>query len=234
MQLPVLSRAIAQLQFYTVESIRDWLNSSRNYNVGLALYLTYGDNQALKTALQQGESKYRKDKLLQALREIWEANKKTARVNPLPLRVLPLKTGGESKQTYTPAQPDHDKDPYYNDWQPLYKEMMHLRSQLALLPNDIERGQAAFRILFLEKTCRKYWAMRDYFYKTGTKMPEDSGLPDMVTDYNALTKRLMTLRTYKTRETNKLKPDPMNLPAKQRLDKWLKEMQLIELKLAEI
>lgn len=219
-----------QLHFCTVESIKDWLNSSRNYNVGLALYLVHGSNEALKTALKQGESPYRKEKLLAALQELWEGAKgEPARANPLPLRVLPLKTGGEFKN----LQPDHDKDIYYNLWQPLYKEMMHLRSKLPLFPNDDERGAAAFRILFLEKTCRKYWRMRDYFLQNGVEMPEETGKPDATTDFNVLTRRLMTLRTYQTRENKALKKDPLNLKARERLDKWEKEMKEIELKLKE-
>lgn len=210
-----------------MESIKKWLNSSKNYNVGLALYLAHGSDDTIKRALQQGESPYRKELLFKELRAIYERSK-TGENNTIVVRP-------SSQALPSPAvlaNPKSNKDdPYYSEWHPLYKEMMDLRSQLTLLPNDRERGEAAFRVLELERKCRAIWKRRDYYQKTGEHMPEATNTPEPVSDYNVLQKRLYTLRTYVTREGKKLKENPNDTKAKSRLDRFTAEAKEIENKL---
>lgn len=216
-----------------MESIKDWLNGSRNYNVGLALYLAYGTDAALKTALQQGESAYRKGRLLDALQELWENapahHKKSIRALTAP-QVIPSQTAPQQVQAPVayPSPRQSQDDPYYNDWHPLYKEMMSLRAKLALYPTDDERGAAAFRILDLETACKYYWKRRDYYLQNGVAMPEDSPKPDVVTDRNEMKAQQLNLRTYVTRYKKKLKDNPHDIKAQEKLDEYTRRLAQVD------
>lgn len=61
-----------------MDSIKEWLNGSRNYHQGAALYDAYGDDVLLKQMFAQGESEYRKERLLKALRALLATAKQVA------------------------------------------------------------------------------------------------------------------------------------------------------------
>lgn len=166
--------------FCCVESIKDWINNGMPWRMGVALYKAHGENEYLKKVFDQGESQYRKRELEKALREILRNAKPVELVATTtePVKQIIIQT--------TADDPLHDdrEDPYREQWLPLYIEMNTWRHKLRLLPTDEERGKAAFRIIYLEELCEKYWEKRDYYLQTGQHLPDkptDTASP-IVTD----------------------------------------------------
>ena len=196
------------------------------------MYLAYGTDKALKNALQQGESNYRKGRLLDALQQLWESGRQQGPDEAISPQDIPARPAPQQSRTIAAILPqDHSQDPYYAEWSPLYKEMLHLRSKLPLYANDTDRGAAAFRILALETQCKYYWRKRDYFQQTGAHMPDDGDRPDMVTDRNALKEHQLNLRTYVTRYKKRLKGNPLDLVAQQKLDEYSRQLAEVDKKL---
>lgn len=208
-----------------MESIRDWLNGSRNYNVGVSLYAVYGNNDSLLECLQQGESKFRAEKLLQHLRAIYEAQKPTPVVIEKRIDAFPEKVTTTTERDELPKIVTKEADPYKDKWMPLYKEMQSLRARLCLYPTAEERGEAAFKILELERKCRYWWQRRQYFQENGVEMPEDNESPPPFADKNMLIERRNNFRTYVSRYRGKLKKHPDNPGWIEKLDYYTKELE---------
>lgn len=219
-----------------MDSIRNWFNGSQHYGIGVALYQVHGKDSALKEALKQGESPYRRRRLTEALKLILDATLTAESIPTSAAKAQETKpavptTPTKSADTHSHTQPEHDKDPYYTKWNPLFKEKQHLRSRLDMVETDEERGAMAFRVLELEREIKNYWDLRDYFLKNGVHKPEVTGQPEQVTDHNALTGRLMTVRTYISKAKGKLKKNPNDFKATTRLKEYQDELELLESKL---
>jgi len=191
--------------------IKEWLNSGRQYLIGIALYEAYGNDPALRDVFRQGESPYRYRRLVEALTKLMSSADRAETITaaepvhkPVLVHEVPL------PETDVPA----DRDDYRSEWIVPYMEMNSLRHQLVHAPDDHTRGEWCFRILELEKQCMAIWARRDYHKRTGEPMPEEVG-PAMpvVTDRNALHRRLTNLRTYVTKENKKALPRTGKLSA---------------------
>lgn len=66
-----------------VEQLRNWLNGSRDYATGVAIYGQLGDNAALKTVLQKGRTEYLQQRLESELDAIYDI------VHAAPITILP-------------------------------------------------------------------------------------------------------------------------------------------------
>ncbi|HVW99476.1 MAG TPA: hypothetical protein VHA52_03410, partial [Candidatus Babeliaceae bacterium] len=55
-----------------LEQIRAWLNGSRDYFKGVALYMEANKNVAILEVLQLGPNEYRKKRLYKELHDIYE------------------------------------------------------------------------------------------------------------------------------------------------------------------
>lgn len=207
-----------------MNAIRDWFNSSRSYQLGVALFDCHSDNAELKQVFAQGSSTFRHKLLVTELRKLLDAAERievtlppASSSEPEPPKEIIVQ---RDKMPETIVPPE--KDPYREQWMPLFKEMNMLRYRLRVVTSDPERGEMAFRILELEAQCQKWWDMRDYFLRTGTHQPEETeDKADTVTDRNALQKRLQTVRTYVTR----YKDHPI------KLNQYIRERDALEEKL---
>lgn len=201
-----------------MDSIRDWFNNGRSYKIGVALYNTYGDNELLKTALAQGYSDFRMNKLVEAMEELLEQNPKETQsheVKPQPLH-----------------KTEEEPDPYKGDWKPLYKEMQFLFAKLTNEMSEEERGRIAFRILDLERTCKRFWNARDFERQYGYKMPVEDPKKDILADKNQLVNRRNTVRTYISRYKKLKLAEPENAAKHQSfIDKYRDELKELELKI---
>jgi hypothetical protein len=202
-----------------VNSIIEWLNGSRSYEIGLALYASHSDG-LLSAMFSQGYSEYRHKRLIAELTRLKDTAEHLTIELPsdAPVAVL-LPQSKMPEAVVPPAQ-----DPYRDKWLPSFKEMNMLRYRLRQAANDAERGEMAFRILELEDLCKFYWDQRDYFLRTGNHKPEETDPPDTVSDKNALQKRLSTVRTYITKYSKN--PDKKKLK-----DKYEAELALLSKKL---
>lgn len=212
------------MQFYYVESIREWLNSSRDYHLGVQLYAVYGDNEPLQRSLSQGYSDFRHGKLVTAMQKLLE------RAEPVELQIADQPP--VTVATFPGNLPEHSTapvdDPYRKEWLPLYNEMNALRHKLRHMKTTVERGEAAFRILDLFDACRRYWDKRDYLKKHGVPMPEHVAGPALITDRNEMERKLRTIRTYVTKYAKLVLNNPNNATHAKKLDSFTAERDRLE------
>lgn len=149
----------------------------------------------------QGESTFRHSRLVSELQDL----SRSAQIE-IPKEETPVFVPVVVNETVLPEskQPE-EKDPYRSEWLPLYMEMNRIRAGLLLIEDEADRGEAALRILDLERKCMYWWDRADYYIRTGYKMPEDALSANRETvDLNKLYQRLTTVRTYISRTEKKL------------------------------
>ena len=210
------------------KSITDWLNSGRTYAVGVALYDVHGHDVALKRALTQGFSDFRQARLEQALRELLKAAPPAAAAALLPVA---LTTNGITIASVQlpEEQVAEAEDAYRDHWLPLYQEMQALRARLHLIQDDEERGKTAHRILELERALNKIWEARDIQRKTGQAPPaEEVAGPAVITDKNALQKRLNAVRSYVSKYKRLVELRPGHAETLERYQQYCAERDQLE------
>lgn len=113
------------------EKIRAYLDGPRQWGEGVVLYHRYGSNQALKSIFARvGETRYNYQRLLDELRALLPAEKPQAvKATNVAERELDALAANDPRII------------------PLYRERQHLHAQLMVLPTDLARKQAAFRIV---------------------------------------------------------------------------------------
>lgn len=196
------------------------------WRMGVALYKAHGQDEYLKKVFAQGESEYRKRKLEEALRHLWEHSK--------PIAIPATAQTAATTITIAPEDAndplsDEREDPYRELWLPHYIEMNSLRHKLRYLPNDEERGKAAFRIIYLEELCESYWVKRDHYRKTGQHLQDAVQEPanPVVTDISQLERKLANARS----NVSRLKKTPEKKAA---IEKWTKEVKKLEAQLPRL
>lgn len=173
-------------------TIKDWLNSDRNFTVGVALYDTYGTDDLLKKMFAQGFSDIRAKRLFDELLLLKSVTENIIIPNEEPQSAPVLVASFAMPEQIV----DAEKDPYREKWLPLYQHMNLLRHSLEITTDETQRGKIAHQILDLEQQCMCIWSQRDYYLKTGRELQPESNTAEPVTDYNQLTKRLQLLRSY--------------------------------------
>jgi hypothetical protein len=201
-------------------TITEWLNSERNYSVGVALYAAYGTDALVKSTFDQGHSALRAQRLFNELLLLRNAD---AQYN-VPDQAKAAKEAVFVAAAAMPEQAvSEHQDPLRNEWMPKYQEMNMLRHKLEQTGAIKDRGVMAFRILELEQECMAIWSRRDYRIKTGRDVPEVKEETDVFADNNNILRRIQTLRTYVTKYS---KPsDKKNWP--QRLAQYKAELEAL-------
>lgn len=170
-------------------TIREWLNSGKNFDIGVALYNAYGTDNLLKNMFAQGFSDLRAKRLFQELLALKETdNIYMPEATPEPVNIN-VAAAAMPEQMVAP-----DEDSYRLKWLPLYQEMNMLRHNLEGFADIKDRGAAAFRILALEKECMRIWEERDYACKTGT-VKDAPKIEEPYIDPNSLQRRINTVRS---------------------------------------
>lgn len=214
-----------------MNSIRTWLNGSRDYTVGATLYSVHGDDNAMKRMFAQGPSAYRQERLVTALKALLSKAEVVEIVLPDKPEPIQLTIAPEDMpETRVKAE----EDPYRDKWYPEFTRMNLLRHRLAGAGSIEERGRMAFEILELERHCKAWWARRDYLLKNGVAMPEEEAPARApMVDHNRLEKRLRTVYTYVTKYANiceEKQQDPATHPL---LQQYIKERNSIEKQLGK-
>lgn len=219
-----------------MSSIEQWLRGNRNYNIGVALYNAYGNDERLAEMFAQGYSLYRHTRLVQELESIRKkiidqsAGKAGTPIAPVPAanpepQYQKVQHGKEQMPELKVAP---EKDPYRKEWLPLYIEMQNLCARLADMTDEITRGKAAHHILSLELRCIEIWQRRDYFVATGKHMPPPSeSIIEPVTDPNLLFRKLNNIRCNISKRKKALAADPDDTKSERLLQKYQVEKDLI-------
>lgn len=196
-----------------MQEIRDWLQS-KDYLEGISLYLEHGQDPVLKNLFTAEKgTPYKQQRLEQALRQIL-AGTEVVRPEERPASIF-------VKSWPIEAAKDDILKALRAEWLKAFKEMQDLRSQLMLLANDDQRGEAAHRILELDDLCDHIYGKRDY-YLEHNQLPA-APKEELVVDPVKAAKRMEVLRRYIRRERTSLKKDPSNVGAAARKQKFINE-----------
>lgn len=192
-----------------MEKIQAWVDGNRNFSIGRALYLTYGNNQVVKNIMQKGRSPLAEKLLLFEMQKLIAV--------PVDLSVVPaVVTTTENQQDgaqqhpkkVKPATPpaaatnpkvkeaieimadsdDHVLKAIKIEWHKPYKKMCYLIAQLDQFGSSNEptaihkRKELAADILSLEQSCMQCWAKRDFYLEHGILPGEKSNLIEVPSD----------------------------------------------------
>lgn len=205
------------------EEINSWLNSDREFLRGLALYDRYGTSFNQKRLLRmQGPSRksneilvYELSKLIKGMKPAAAPAPKNAPAIIVKKKPEPLpKTEEKKPQPHPPAEAK-EKRPVSQDPQELKKHVIdlmkvrdNLHARLELIPTDKERNESAQRILGISDEISEIYEQLDHFNKHGVLPPVKQELvkkkPNEM-DTAELMQRQVTLRTYVTKYTRRVK-----------------------------
>lgn len=210
-----------------MEMIRHWLNGTRNYGQGVQLYLQFGKDDILRSLFKkEGETAFKKGRLMQALKELLQNEKKSFTQiieQPATLKITEEKNGWEK------AEGNVILLSLKGEWQKCFSEMKLLQHRLADMPSKEERGAAAHRILDLDDQCDEYYAQRDYYLEHG-KLPDEPS-EEIVTDPTKWPMKLANARRYIREYRIKMKKEPENIKYAAKLKQYEEEVVLYEEKL---
>lgn len=209
-----------------MEEIRDWLNSSKDYAAGVQLYLKYGNDRTLKALFtQEAETAFKRDRLFAALKLIYENLRNPTTPKAAIQRQLEKNNPPENFK-YWPPVPISDPvlNALYEQWKPIYAEMMNLSARIYDVAVFGEKDQQkaleacsmVHRILDLDDKCDEIYAKRDYYYEHGalpTLLVETEIVGDPVRWATLMNNAERYVRQYK----GKLKKDPSNEKAAAKL-----------------
>jgi hypothetical protein len=150
-----------------MELIRKWYNGSRNYAVGVQLYLQYGDDPALKAFFRNDHTPFREQKLAEELKALLLGD---------PPHVSEEQAGHSFPRNNGSSDPIVEE--LFRQKSALHKEKDLLRHNLKHYPNDTERGVAAHQILKLRKQITAIWAKEQYYQQHGRLPEDDAGITD--------------------------------------------------------
>lgn len=180
--------------------IKTWLNGNRNYDVGVKLYLQFGDSPIHKKLFTtEGQTPFKKKRLEELLSAIVARQDKA----PEQSSQIPISDTEVIKAWPADAVKDDVERSLRTTWLEKFKEMQDLRSQLLLLPNDDQRCQSAFTIIRLDRDCDQVYFERDYYLKEG-KLPHQS-TTTYIQDPLLMGVRITSLQRYIRREGVKIK-----------------------------
>ena len=203
-------------------SIKDWLNGSKDYALGAALYNVHSSNDAMKRMFAQGASPYRLQRLIEAMKELSKV------VDDNPSIAIAEAPKYEPVNVQTIQLPENavpqELDKYRPEWLPLLMERNHLRARLRDAADDFERGRMAHRILELHDQCEAIWERRDYELRTGEPMPINEKKREPVTDPKKLQRHVLNLRSYITKTKKAVEKNPENAKATTRLAQLQREL----------
>jgi len=176
------------------DKIRAYLQGPKEWSEGYVLFQQFGKNRALKRIFEKsGQTSYNHQRLIDELRLLVpdEKQEKKAEANRL---------DAVAKD-----------DPRII---PLYRERQHLHAQLMVLPNDLQRKQAAFRIVEITRLLDKLQA---------GEVPLENRIPQSEGD---ILKKLLNNRSYISK--NKGKPEKQRqvqerIAENQKIEKLLKQ-----------
>lgn len=208
-----------------MEAIRQWLNGKRLYSTGVLLYTQYGKDTLLKKLFCEAETNYKKDRLITALQDLLSNKKETDEITVSSKEVQLKKLQAEKTIGIGWSDKmDAVEKALYEQWKPKFLEMMDLISQLYPVAKEgvtdpwkrEQAGKMALRILDLDDECDDYYSQRDYYLKN-KRLPEEKPYGDICLDPQLMPLKLQNHKRYAREFRNKLKNEPGNVKAAEKL-----------------
>lgn len=222
-----------------LQELRSWLNGSREYYSGVALYEMLGDDPALLRIFKKGKTDFTIKKLPKTLLEICDRLKEET----VPVECTASNSFGSAQSNALRRQ---DPEIPYNkelheaalqEATHLYKEMMNERAVLFAMVNvpgyeDIntpaqilERGKLAVNLVLKNQQVSKLYDDAAYIKQYG-KRPEDS---EPTNEFEAIPDHLVKDSLNNARKAyNKLKAKEQNIKRVARLQQHAENIQKLE------
>jgi len=221
-----------------MQQIKDWLNSSRPYDAGVALYMRYGDDKQMKELFTEHRTPFKEKKLVELLKSL--LNKSAAVKQKEEVKTENLKVNSSATHGW-PAKMSKELAALKAVWLPLFKQRENLCARLydvALLGKtdknkEMEAGQMAHRILALQDEINGIYQDREYYIKHNCFPGKEQLFKPVVSDVKIAERRL-TVRRYLTRLKNELsKPgsEKVKLKQEKKWTEYVAEMNYINEKL---
>lgn len=205
-----------------MEGIRTWLNSSKDYDAGVALLIKYSSNAKLKRLFQvEGVSDFKKGLLEKELKGLLQTGQQVVEEKKV------VQHGMAVNHSRWPGEMDAIVKSLHEQWKPLFAEMNDLQTRLYDVAvagktdkaKEIAAGKMAHKILDLDDACESIYARRDHYMQHG-KLPEESKPADVVVDPVKMVVALKNAERYVREFKNKLKKDATNTKAAAKLKHW--------------
>jgi hypothetical protein len=185
---------------------QQWLQSERDYETGRQLYQVLGDNAVLQRTFSSGPSKYNTEAL------VWEMQKLVKAGVALPVYEMPRLTMDILQQqrkalsdaTFRAEVLNCPPEPSLPEANPLleqlkaerpmlYDQRRFLHAQLAHMPTDAARLQAALQIQALSRQLTENWKQDAYVRQHGT-LPAAPAAPAALDVNTGTLAELLSLR----------------------------------------
>jgi hypothetical protein len=211
-----------------MEDIRDWLNSKRDYNTGVQIFLQHSKDGLLRRLFtQEGFSDYKQKKLV-SLMEGLLINKPKPTAKEMLLAAKELPPPEKKKEPAWSSTRDDVEQSLYLQWREKYSEMVNLQARVGDISKEAtkskdkskmdEAGRMALRILDLDDECDDLFWRRDFYKKNG-RLPEDEAPMVIAIDASLWYKKLHNHQRYARKFRHIITKDPSNTTAAALLQK---------------
>lgn len=207
-----------------MDAIRSWLKGPKHYNDGAALYLKHGTDIKLKRVFREAESPFKKQLLEDTLRKMLQ-KQVVVEEKQAEQKVVAIASVGWPEKKW-PDERDNILQALWEQWKPLFAEMMYLCNTIYDVAKagetdaakKIEAGKMAHRILDIDEECDEIYRKRDH-YLQHQALPQEEKAMELVVDPLKIPLALQNEQRYVRDYKNKLKKDPTNIKAAEQLKK---------------
>lgn len=151
------------------EIIQKWLNSSKDFDVGLEILKRYSNNQFLIVMLETGKDYWNEKQLIEALQKLGssvqtiEKEEQFVKAKEIVKEVLKRPSDSQNAPKEVIELVAKRKK--------IYDEAKKLHARLELYPDEVQRFEAAKRILEIRAELKKMWSFTN-FYDDNLRVPE--------------------------------------------------------------
>lgn len=208
-----------------MDEIRKWLKGPRDYESGAKLYIQHGTDRNLRKIFMEPASDFKKKKLVEVLSSMvtkkQHVAEKVAVTKEVALRHISKSPG------QWPAELDPTLKALKEKWKPLFAEMMNLSARIYDVALEgtkdpakkAEAGEMAHRILDLDDECDAIYQQRDHYIQFG-KLKAEKKPMDLVVDPVKIPVALENARRYVRQYRNKLKKNPGDVQAAEKMKQY--------------
>lgn len=195
-----------------MQEIYAWLNNP-DYQSGIVLFLQHSRNKRLNNLFRtEAETPYKRQRLIAEMKALLERKEEKQPVTEYNQDTHTSSTNGWPPKPIT----DVVLLALYDQWKPLYDEMLNLQARIYDVAEQAETGddvkrlqscQMAHRICDLDDECDAIYAKRDYYYQHG-KLPAAPVQKEVIGDPVKWALELQNLLRYERRYKLLLDKEP--------------------------
>lgn len=222
-----------------MQLIKDWLNSSRPYDAGVALYMQYGDDGQMKELFTEHQTPFKEKKLVELLKGLLTKSSVVKEKEAGQSSKLKIENSGTHGW---PAKLTREMAALKSVWLPKFKERENLCARLydvaqmgkADKNKEMEAGQMAHRILRLADEINDIYRQRQYYLQHGVFPGKPQLFKPVVDDVKVAERRLLVRRyltRLKTELSNAAASENVRLNQEKKWTEYVAEMHYINKKL---